>query len=58
MKLTATYVWSAMVEVNVPNDATEDEQREALDSAAMDVELDFRNPVMIACSNQDLVGLY
>lgn len=55
MNLTGLYVWSASVEVTVPDDATEEEQREALDKAAMDVELDFKHPVLHECSNADLV---
>jgi hypothetical protein len=55
MKLTGIYVWTACVEVEVPDNATNDEQRMALDDAAMDVELDFKNPVLHSCSNEDLV---
>jgi hypothetical protein len=55
MKLTGTYVWSASVEVEVPDNATEDEQREALDNEALKAELDFRHPVLNECSNQNLI---
>lgn len=55
MKLTGTYVWTASVEVEVPDDATEKEQRDALDSAALKVTLDFKNPMLHECSNEDLI---
>ena len=54
-RLTGTYVWSAVVMVEVPDNATDDEQRKALDKAAMDSELDFRNPVLHDCSNENLI---
>ena len=55
MKITGTFVWSASVEVDLANNATETEQREALDKAAMAVELDFKHPVLHECSNEDLI---
>ena len=55
MKLTGTYVWSATVNVEVPETATNEQQREALDKAAMEVEIDFKHPVLHDCSNSDLV---
>ncbi len=55
MKVTAAYVWFASVEVEVPDNATNEQQREALDNEAMKVELDFKNPIIYACSNQNLV---
>lgn len=55
MKVTATYVWSAEVEVEVPDDATDEVQRAALDNEAMKVELDFKNPIIHACSNENLI---
>jgi hypothetical protein len=55
MKVTATYVWSATVEVEVPDNASDDVQREALDKAALGVELDFRNPVIHESSNENLI---
>jgi len=55
MKVTALYVWSASVEVEVPDNATDEEQRKALDDAAMKVELDFKNPVIHECSNENLI---
>lgn len=55
MKVTATYVWSASVEVEVPDDATNEQQRDALDIEAMKVELDFKNPIIHTCSNEDLI---
>jgi len=55
MNITATYVWSATVEVSVPDDATDDQQREALDNEAIKVELDFKNPIIHDCSNENLI---
>jgi ERCC4-type nuclease len=55
MKLTGTYVWSATVVVEVPNTFTDEQQREALDNEAMKVELDFKNPILHSCSNEDLI---
>ena len=55
MRLTGTYVWSAFVSVEVPDDATEEQQKEALDKAAMAADLDFRNPVLHDCSNEELI---
>lgn len=51
MILTANYVWSAIVTVVVPENATNEEQREALDKAAMNVELDFKHPILHSCDN-------
>lgn len=53
--VTATYVWSATVEVQVPDDASDETQRTALDNEAMKVELDFKNPMIHACSNENLI---
>lgn len=55
MKLTGNYVWSAFVEVEVPDTATREEQREALDNEAIKVELDFKNPILHECSNENLI---
>lgn len=55
MKVTATYVWSATVEVDLPDDATDEQQREALDKEAMKVELDFKNPIIHECTNENLI---
>jgi len=55
MKVTATYVWSATVEVQVPDDATDEAQLEALDNEAMKVELDFKNSIIHDCSNENLI---
>lgn len=54
-KVTATYVWSASVEVEVADDATDEQQREALDNEALKVELDFKHPIIHACSNENLI---
>ena len=55
MKLTGTYVWTAVVEVEVPDNATDEQQRAALDEEALAVELDFCHPVIHECSNEDLI---
>ncbi len=55
MKVTATYVWTASVEVKVPDDATDEQQRDALDNEAMKVEIDFKNPIIHECSNENLI---
>lgn len=55
MKITGTYCWSASVEVEVPDNASNEVQRAALDNEAMKVELDFKNPILHDCSNEDLV---
>jgi hypothetical protein len=55
MKLTGTYVWSVSVEIEVSDTATNDKQREALDNEAMKAELDFKNPILHKCSNEDLI---
>ena len=55
MKITGTYVWSASVEVEGPDDATDEQQREALDNAAIGVKLDLAHPILHVCSNEDLI---
>lgn len=55
MKITGTYVWTGCVEVELSDDATEEQQREALDNQAMLVELDFKNPILHECSNENLI---
>ena len=55
MKVTGLYTWSAQVEVELPEGTSNDEQRAALDVAAMDVELDFKHPVLHECSNPALI---
>lgn len=57
-KVTATYVWSASVEVQVADDATDEQQREALDEEALKVELgprDWKHPIIHECSNENLI---
>lgn len=55
MKVTATYVWRATVEVEVPDTASDEAQRSALDNKVMGVELDFRHPIIHECSNENLI---
>lgn len=56
MKLTATVVYSVGMELNLPDDATEEQQREAILNEAMKSEIDFRHPIIHECSNEDLIG--
>lgn len=53
--ITGLYVWSANVSAQVADDATDEQQREALDHKAMEADLDFKNPVLHECSNLNLV---
>lgn len=55
MKITGTYIWAVSVEVDVLDNATEQQQREALDNAAMDAELDLKHPILHECSNEKLI---
>jgi hypothetical protein len=57
MKLTGFYVWSVRVTVEVPDNATEEEQRDALDDATMKAEQDALSipPVLFDCSNENLI---
>jgi hypothetical protein len=55
MKITATYVWTVNVMVEVANTATEEEQRKALDDAALNAKIDQNHPIMHDCSNPDLI---
>jgi len=53
--ITGTYVWSASVSAEVPDNATDDQQREALDNEALKAELDWKNPILHECSNGNLI---
>jgi hypothetical protein len=53
--ITATYVWTLCVEVHVPDDATDEQQRDALDTEVLKVELDFKHPIIHDCSNENLI---
>jgi hypothetical protein len=55
MKITGLYCWSAMVEVEVPDDASDETQRAALYAASQTVELDFKHPILHECSNSELI---
>ena len=57
MKLTATYVWSFSVEVEVPDNATEDEQREALENMAILNAVDGGRLILHECSNENLIEI-
>ena len=43
------------VAVELPNDATPEEQRAALDEAVYYAEVDLKHPILHECSNPDLV---
>jgi hypothetical protein len=55
MKITGLYCWSAAVEVEVPDNASVEEQETALYAASQKVELDFKHPILHDCSNPDLI---
>lgn len=57
MKLTATVIWSTSVQLELPDDATDEQQREAiLTQADKDLpHLDFKHPVIHDCSNMELI---
>jgi hypothetical protein len=59
MKLIATYAWSATFEVDVPDTATLNEQRNALDTAIANAiesgDVDLSHPILTECSNPDLI---
>lgn len=56
MKLTATYVYPVTVTVDVPDNATDEEQRAALDLAVSQETIDLKNPVLHDCdANPDLI---
>lgn len=54
MKLTATYVYPVSVSVDLPDDATDEQQRDALDAAVAKETIPSR-PVLHDCSNLDLI---
>ena len=55
MKLTAMVVWSASLEVEVPETATVEEKQDAILKAAIDCEIDFKHPVIHECSDPDCI---
>ena len=55
MKLTGTFVRSTYVEVEVPDNATEDEQREALENMAILNAVDGGRLILHECSNENLI---
>lgn len=54
MKITGLYVWSVFTEVEVPDDATAEQQREALDNSVEDAAPDG-SPILHECSNPELI---
>lgn len=55
MKISGTYVQSVYTEVEVPIDATDEEQREALDNSIEDVDFNRPSPILHECSNMALI---
>lgn len=55
MKLTATVVWSVNVEVEVPDNATEDQKRDALVENAEKHLLNTKGPAIHECSDPSLI---
>ena len=53
--IEGTYVWTARVAVTVEDNATNEEQRKALDEEALKVELDWKNPILHDCDNPELI---
>jgi len=55
MKLNATVVWSINVTVEVPDNATEDDKREAILSSAEKDLTGLNKPIIHECSDPDLI---
>lgn len=49
--LTATVVWSVGMTIQVPDNATTEEKQAAIMAEAMKAEIDFKHPVIHACSD-------
>ena len=54
MKITGLYVWSVQTEVEVPDDATPAQQKEALEDSIADFAPNG-SPVLHECSNPELI---
>ena len=54
MKVTGLYVWSVYTEVEVPDNATDEQQREALDNSVEDA-APQGSPILHESSNPNLV---
>lgn len=56
MKLTATYVYPVTVTVDVPDDATDEQQRAVLDLSVSQATPDLNNPILHECDgNPNLI---
>lgn len=55
MKVTGLFVYSVQTEVEVPDDATDEQQREALDNSIEDWCPTNSSPILHECSNPDLI---
>ena len=53
MKLTATVVWSVGINLDLPDNATDEEQREAIYNAA--IHAHQGHPIIHECSNENLI---
>jgi len=54
MKVSGTFVWSVYTEVEVPDNASNEEQLEALRNSVEDFYPDGA-PILHDCSNEDLI---
>lgn len=54
MKVTATFAWFVITAVDVPDDATDEQQREALENSIEDF-APSGSPVLHECSNPELI---
>lgn len=54
MRITATFAWFVTTAVDVPDDATDDQQREALENSIEGFSPE-ESPVLHECSNPDLI---
>jgi hypothetical protein len=55
MKITGLYAWTIATEVEVPDDATNEQQREALDNSVEDCDPSQGPPILHECSNPELI---
>lgn len=55
MKVTGTYIWSVKLEVDIPEGATDRQQKEALEQSLMKARDKTTGPTLVKCSNPNLV---
>jgi len=53
--ITAMVVWSVSLTVEVPKNATTEEKKDAIMTAAMDAEIDFKHPIIHECSDPECI---